>query len=316
MKVTNGQVHSLTPQLAEVLEDYRRMRAFDPVFYVKQKVQLINEYFTRSGLDSAVVGLSGGIDSGLAYALLRYAQAEPHSPLKKVVPLLVPAFGEEGATRQEDGVRTAREICTVFNDEPFIVQDFSSIVNSMVNNLASTLSKEADPWVRGQIVSYARTPLFYGATSFLTAAGYRPLLAGTTNLTEYGYLGFFGKASDAMVDLQIIADIYKSEVYSTAQYLNLPQSALEAVPSGDLFDGRTDEELFGATYDFVEFYYHWLQDGKKETVSEMPGFKESASHLEHLHAHNAHKYVVGQSSVLLNCFPCNIPGGLTAGVWT
>ena len=69
-----------------------------------------------------------------------------------------------------------------------------------------------------------------------------------------GYIGFFGKASDGMVDIQLISDLHKSEVHALARHLDVPASVIAAVPTGDVFDGRTDEEMIGASYDFIELY--------------------------------------------------------------
>ena len=125
------------------------------------------------------------------------------------------------------------------------------------------------------------------------------VVIGTTNRDEGSYLGYVGKASDGMVDVQLISDLHKSEVYTVARYLNLPQSILDAIPTGDMYDGRVDEEVFGASYDFAELYLSYLclidtakkifndnlsEEGKKQ-------FDFYASHLENLHSYNKHKYV-------------------------
>ncbi|WP_258957573.1 hypothetical protein [Legionella sainthelensi] len=45
------------------------------------------------------------------------------------------------------------------------------------------------------------------------------------NRDEGSYVGFFGKASDAMVDIQLISDLHKSEVKKLALFLNIPQAS-------------------------------------------------------------------------------------------
>ena len=54
--------------------------------------------------------------------------------------------------------------------------------------------------------------------------------SGTTNRDEGAYLGFFGKASDGMVDLQPISDLHKSEVRALATRLGVPAEIVEAAP--------------------------------------------------------------------------------------
>ena len=60
--------------LKQVLSDLRDIRGFDVDYYIEQKIKLINEFFNSNGLDSAVIGLSGGVDSSVVYALLMEAQ--------------------------------------------------------------------------------------------------------------------------------------------------------------------------------------------------------------------------------------------------
>jgi len=60
--------------LKRVLSDLRDIRGFDVDYYIEQKIKLINEFFNSNGLDSAVIGLSGCVDSSVVYALLMEAQ--------------------------------------------------------------------------------------------------------------------------------------------------------------------------------------------------------------------------------------------------
>jgi len=87
---------------------------------------------------------------------------------------------------------------------------------------------------------------------------------GTGNKDEDGYLAYFCKAGDGVVDIQLISDLHKSEVYKVGNYLKVPDSILNAVPSADLWDGQEDEKELGFTYDFIEFYTGYYLKMKKE----------------------------------------------------
>src|SRR5690606_27646773 len=113
---------------------------------------------------------------------------------------------------------------------------------------------EQNNWDEGQLASIVRTPCLYYNAAILQSQGFKSIVVGTTNRDEGSYIGFFGKASDAMVDLQPIADIHKSEVYEVAKLLNIPQEIIDAKPRGDVYDGRCDEEMIGAPYWFLEMY--------------------------------------------------------------
>ena len=77
------------------------------------------------------------------------------------------------------------------------------------------------------------------------------MVMGTGNHDEDGYLGYFCKAGDGVVDVQLIADLHKSEVFKVGAVLGVPQSILSSPPSADLWEGQTDEDELGVTYDFV-----------------------------------------------------------------
>ena len=50
------------------------------------------------------------------------------------------------------------------------------------------------------------------------------------------------------MDVQLIADLHKSEVFTIGKALGVPQATLVAAPSADLWDGQTDEDELGFTY--------------------------------------------------------------------
>lgn len=56
------------------------------------------------------------------------------------------------------------------------------------------------------------------------------------------------------MDVQLIADLHKSEVFLVGRELGVPSSILDAAPSADLWDGQTDEEELGFSYDFIELF--------------------------------------------------------------
>ena len=120
-----------------------------------------------------------------------------------------------------------------------------------------------------------------------------------------------------MVDIQLISDIHKSEVYAVARELNIPESLINVTPSGDMYDNRTDETVFGASYDFVELYLNYLnmdENQKKELITSLD--KESkdqfdfyAKNLENLHKYNLHKYIAKSPAIHLDLYDSSVKGG-------
>ena len=132
----------------------------------------------------------------------------------------------------------------------------------------------------------------------LGQAGTPCVVMGTGNQDEDGYLGYFCKAGDGVVDVQLIADLHKSEVFKVGAVLGVPASILNSPPSADLWDGQTDEDELGVTYDFVELYTGWflkqsVEDQVKFVGGLDPETKEEWEHCkticETVHRRNAHK---------------------------
>ena len=296
--------------LHERLLELRQKRGFDCGTYIQKKSALIQDYFRRCGLNSAVLGLSGGVDSAVALGVMCYAQQQKDSPIQKILPLLMPIHGR-GSTEQERARRRGKEVAVALGVETWLC-DLSDVQQSYIHAFPEISSA----WAEGQLLSIVRTPALYYGAAMLQEKGYRSLVVGTTNRDEGAYLGFFGKASDAMVDLQPISDLHKSEVWTLARYLDIPQEVIDAPPSGDVFDGRNDMEMIGAPYDFVELFLMARAQGisitpSKCTEEEKELFVRYQNAVQEQHNKNAHKYWVGSPAVHLDVLPRGVPGGWT-----
>lgn len=79
------------------------------------------------------------------------------------------------------------------------------------------------------------------------------LVCGTGNKVEDFGIGFYTKYGDGGVDVSPIADLYKTEVYRLSKALNLVESIQNAIPTDGLWDNeRTDEQQIGASYPELE----------------------------------------------------------------
>jgi NAD+ synthase (glutamine-hydrolysing) len=61
------------------------------------------------------------------------------------------------------------------------------------------------------------------------------------NYDEDGYLRYFCKAGDGTVDVQMIADLHKSEVVLVAKELGVSQNILVSPPTADLWEGTMND---------------------------------------------------------------------------
>lgn len=286
MKITNDRVIGLGDSLTNQLVSYRKERDFNPARYINKKVAVINEYLTKHNLDTIVVASSGGVDSAVAAALSSLTTA-------KVKMVTVPCFDNDGVTRQEDTMHLSQELANSLGIDLTVLE-----ITGVVDAASHVIGDDGkSPWSVGQSVPYLRTAVVYSYISRLWEMGHRAIFMGTTNFDEGGYLGYIGKASDGMVDVQPISDIHKSEVYQVAHELNIPQSIIGAIPQGDMYSGQSDEEVFGVSYDGVELF---MASKMGFEVPDCPVWEMVCERLEDMHTYNLHKYLGASPAVHLD----------------
>lgn len=78
-------------------------------------------------------------------------------------------------------------------------------------------------------------------------------VVGTPNRLEYDQ-GFFVKNGDGAADIKPIAHLYKTQVYSLARYMKLPESICSAAPTTDTYSlpQGQDEFYFALPYDKMD----------------------------------------------------------------
>lgn len=317
MKVYNEKIDKpMSKNLLKIIDDIRLNKNFDAKDYVEKKANLLNAYMRKFNLKSCVVAISGGIDSAIVLGIINYAFKQENSPIKKVIPLLLPIIKSSGVTNQEEATSRGLELCNKLDLKPYVI-DLSRINSDIREDLESVLDIKGEDWAIGQLGPYSRTPILYYTTSLLCQEGFNAIICGTTNKDEGAYLGYIGKASDGMVDVQVISDIHKSEVYKVGNFLEIPKSIMEVTPSGDMYDYRTDETVFGATYDFVELYLNYLNytdEQKKKMMNSLDDearsqFEFYAKNLENLHRYNLHKYMSYSPAIHLDLWDSSVKNG-------
>jgi NAD+ synthase len=95
------------------------------------------------------------------------------------------------------------------------------------------------------------------AALYLVANSLNYLVAGTGNRSELT-IGYFTKHGDGGVDILPIGGLLKSEVFTLARGLGVPDRIVDKPPSAGLWQGQTDENEMGFTYADLERY---LVDG-------------------------------------------------------
>ena len=270
----------------DFLQTYRETTNFSPSKWIENKCKRFNEYLIQHNLSGAVVSVSGGIDSAVTLALLHYTMRLPDSQLKKITALNQPIHSSAWALDR------SIELCKKFDIELTVIDQTD--IHTMITE---RFPIDGTAFSKGQLRSYMRTPTNYYAAQLLSQQGYPAIVVGTGNKDEDGYLAYFCKYGDGAVDIQLISDLHKSQVFSVGQELGVPASILQAKPSADLWEGHTDEDEMGVSYDFVEFYTGYYlnlpyeeQTILRESLSSMEEFTTCKKICENIHKRNAHKF--------------------------
>jgi len=203
-------------------------------------VNWLKAYAEKANVKGYVLGVSGGVDSGVVSTLCAMTGLD-------VLLLEMPIRQKEDqSSRARDHIEDLKRrfpnvkgetvnLTPVFESFETTVQDHAEGKQS--NNLALANTRS-----RFRMV----TLYYFGQLHSL-------LVCGTGNKVEDFGIGFYTKYGDGGVDVSPIADLYKTEVYKLAGALDLIESIKNAIPTDGLWDAeRTDEDQIGATYPELE----------------------------------------------------------------
>jgi len=208
----------------------------------------IRDYFQKNNLKTAVLGLSGGIDSALVLALAAEALGS-----KNVHALLLPS-----RYTSIESLRDAAEIATnigclheTISIEPGITVAYDSL-SKVFEGKKPDITEE-------NIQSRMRSLLLMAMSNKM---GH--LLLNTSNKSELstGYGTLYGDMSGA---LSVIGDLYKTQVYGLANYINkikpntIPSNIITRPPTAELKHDQKDTDSL-PEYDILDkILYQYIE---------------------------------------------------------
>lgn len=209
-------------------------------------VNFIREEVYSNGFERAVIALSGGIDSALSAYLAAEALGADN-----VLALRMPY-----ATSSESSLVDAQAVIDAIGLKHDTIE-----ITPMVKPLIDRFP-EMSRLRQGNIMARQRMIVLYDQS-----AAFGGLVVGTSNKTEY-LLGYSTLYGDSAVAFQPIADLYKNQVRQLAAALDVPTPVIQKAPSADLWEGQTDEEELGYSYDEADQVLYLLVD-ERYTLEEV-----------------------------------------------
>lgn len=200
----------------------------------------LKEYAEIARVKGYVIGVSGGVDSGVVSTLCAMTGLE-------VLAIEMPI------RQKKDQVDRAQKHMEWLADRFPNVTTRSVSLDAPFEAFYSTLAQENDH-LSQQNLSLANTrSRLRMLTLYYFGQIHGLLVCGTGNKVEDFGIGFYTKYGDGGVDVSPIGDLYKTEVYALARALNLIDDIQNAIPTDGLWDAeRTDENQIGATYPELE----------------------------------------------------------------
>lgn len=211
-----------------------RKYEFDAAKTKDEIVEWIRNYFRKNGPDcNAVIGISGGKDSSIVAALCCEALGNG-----RVIGVLMP----QGA---QSDIDVARELVTHLGIKSFEINIAEAVNTLLANGRVAGLcdSKQA------RVNLPARIRM---ATLFMVSQSMNGRVANTCNYSE-DYVGWATLFGDGAGQFSPLGRLTVTEVKAVGRELGLPEKFIEKAPADGL-TGKTDEDNFGFTYDFLDKY--------------------------------------------------------------
>ncbi len=260
-----GQLHDILPSFREALQVYELEEVMAstgrPIPQHPDKEQQwarsmdalvmgVRDYFWKSGLKKALVGLSGGLDSALTLVIAERALGRDNV---WAVLLPGPYSSEHSVT---DALALARNL-GVRHDTVSI----NDIVKSLKDSLEPHFTGTSPGIAEENLQARARAIVLMGLSN-----KFGHLLLNTSNKSEaaVGYGTLYG---DMCGGLSVLGDVYKSDAYGMARMINareeiIPQHTLDKAPSAELKPKQKDTDSLPEYYLLDDILYQFLEQGR------------------------------------------------------
>jgi NAD+ synthase (glutamine-hydrolysing) len=224
----------------------------------KALVTGLRDYFSKTGLKSSIIGLSGGIDSAICLCLA--ADALGHENVRA---LLMPSrYSSDHSI--SDAIALAKTLKVRYDiiniEKPFCA--FEEDLAPVFGNMNRDVTEE-------NIQARVRAILLMAVSN-----KYGCIVLNTSNKSEaaVGYGTLYG---DMAGGLSVIGDVYKTDVYKLAAFINrekeiIPENIIRKLPSAELRPGQFDTDSLPdyRILDSILYQYIELQQPASRIIKE------------------------------------------------
>lgn len=224
-------------------------------FFMKSEKLISNlaVFFAERGFQKAVVGLSGGVDSAVTLAIAVAALGS-----ENVYGLILP----NAAVSSDKSRALATQVAAQFD------------VKVAEWELGELVEKFSPPWEANRLAQMNIAPRLRMMALYHFANAHDALVLGTSNKSEI-LLGYGTKWGDFAADVEVLGNLWKTEVYELAEELNIPQEIVTRPPTAELQAGQTDEEELGASYSELDEILQKFEENNFE-LPEHPSLLEKS----------------------------------------
>ena len=214
-------------------------------------VGFIVDCFQKTDARTAIIGLSGGLDSSIVSMLVVQALGK-----ERVLGIIMPY-----KTSAPENVADAERFAQWLGIKTELT-DITPMVDAYLDR-----HPDADVNRRGNVMARQRMIVLYDIS-----AHEQGLVIGTSNKSEMllGYGTIFG---DLACAINPVGDLYKTQMRQLAEFLGIPEFIRTKTPTADLFQGQTDEEDLGFTYEEIDrLLFLWVDNRLSEEELAERGF--------------------------------------------
>lgn len=221
---------------------------FDAAHEAQERSKFLADYLRASGLNTYVLGISGGVDSTTAALLAQRAVKDLRDSGydARFIAVRLPY----GVQRDENDAQRALDTIGADEVRTIDIKPAADAMFASVKQSGLVIGDAArEDFILGNIKARQRM-----IAQFAIAGATRGLVIGTDQAAE-ALMGFFTKFGDGAADILPLAGLSKRRVRAVAAHLGAPEALVYKVPTADLENLaplKPDEDAYGVTYEQID----------------------------------------------------------------